>query len=301
MEGIDRITPSVVRCVRFVPMHFKSHDLRPKPLIDQGNEMKSVAMKAAAILALLVTTACSDAPTAPGEIAAGTAGPSNAITLEPVIVIGKCDPYLSLDGCEGEGGDCMAGMGTDDPEVGYTSGCYSGDGRSGGGAPPGGGGAPAPITCDPQYDPQCNKPLTSADSATIRTAIARHQRPAAEFTDPARAQQCSQMLSEFNRLYTAGKVFRGGSDTQAGDPLTDTHVGAFDPVAETIHFEPSALEAANGGDAVAVRSIFNTALHESAHSLGYTHTSPIWSGSYDLYMEAPFDLLSPGANSCIKP
>jgi hypothetical protein len=76
-------------------------------------------------------------------------------------------------------------------------------------------------------------------------------------------------------------------------------VGAYDPVSGTMHFEPSALDAANAGDATAIRNIVNTALHEAAHSLGFGHTDPVWMGSYDLYAEAPFDLLSPGTNSCI--
>lgn len=112
-------------------------------------------------------------------------------------------------------------------------------------------------------------------------------------------RQCAEMMSEFDRLYAAGLVFRGGTDTPEGDPLTPTHVGAFDLVAGTMHFEPLALDAANRGDAAAIRSLFNTALHESAHSLGFNHTEPIMSGGYDLYAEQPFNLLSPGTNSCI--
>jgi hypothetical protein len=107
------------------------------------------------------------------------------------------------------------------------------------------------------------------------------------------------MMTEFDGLFQAGKVFRGNSDTPPNDPLTGVHVGAYDPVAGTIHFEPSALDAANRGDPSAIRNVFNTALHEAAHSLGFTHTDALWMGSYDLYMEAPFSLLSPGVNSCL--
>jgi hypothetical protein len=74
---------------------------------------------------------------------------------------------------------------------------------------------------------------------------------------------------------------------------------AYDPVSKTMHFEPSTLDAANAGDAVAIRNIVNSALHESAHSLGFMHSEPFWNGSYDLYAESPFSLLSPGTNSCI--
>lgn len=66
-----------------------------------------------------------------------------------------------------------------------------------------------------------------------------------------------------------------------------------------MHFEPSALDAANAADPAAIRNIVNTALHEAAHSLGFDHTDPMWMGSYDLYAEAPLNLLSPGTNSCI--
>ena len=62
---------------------------------------------------------------------------------------------------------------------------------------------------------------------------------------------------------------------------------------------PSAHENDRAGDATAIRNIVNTALHEAAHSLGFDHTEPLWMGSYDLYAEAPFNLLSPGTNSCI--
>jgi hypothetical protein len=59
------------------------------------------------------------------------------------------------------------------------------------------------------------------------------------------------------------------------------------------------MDAANAGNADAIRNIVNTALHEAAHALGYHHSDPVWMGSYDLYVEPPFDLLSPGTNSCI--
>ena len=81
--------------------------------------------------------------------------------------------------------------------------------------------------------------------------------------------------------------------------MTPTHVALYHPDSGTMHFEPSALDAANAGDATAIRNILNSALHEAAHALGFVHTDPVWSGSHDLYAEAPFNLLSPGTNSCI--
>jgi hypothetical protein len=141
---------------------------------------------------------------------------------------------------------------------------------------PGGGTPQNPGTgdCNPLLDPNCYQPLTSADSASIATAIQRHRRPASQFTDPAKAQQCSQLMAEFDRLFRTGMVFRGGSDTPPNDPHTEEHVGAWDPIGRKIHFERSALDKANQGNSVAIRELFNTALHEAAHALNFSHTPP---------------------------
>jgi hypothetical protein len=222
----------------------------------------------------------------------------------------KCDPWTSLNWCEGDG-DCMTGtlINPHDPEVmapsAGSTGCYYGGGGSV--PPPPTGPVPCPEyecpppdgTCDPRYMAKCEKPLTPADSAALRTAIQRHLKPASQFTDPPKAQQCAQLMGEFDRLFAAGKVFRGASDTREGHPLSPAHVALYSQSSGTMHFEPSALNAANAGDPLAVRNLLNSALHEAAHSLGYGHTEPVWSGDYDLYTEAPFDLLSPGTNSCI--
>jgi hypothetical protein len=67
------------------------------------------------ILLALVSGACADSTlpepgsAAPGMIAAHGAGPSQSYMLEPVIVVGKCDPYLSLDWCSG-GGSCATSV-----------------------------------------------------------------------------------------------------------------------------------------------------------------------------------------------
>lgn len=260
--------------------------------------------------ATLPATSAPDLPSA--DVLIGEDYQSPACCDEVVVIVPGptepvCDPYTDANWCQDSGGECMQG------EESYsTSGCSS-SGPGGGTeatcpttdpACTGGGGESGTPSdpdedCNPQYDPDCNQPLSSADSATLQIAKQRHLKPASAFTDPAAAQKCAEMMAEFDRLFAAGRVFRGGADTPEGDPLTPTHVGAFDLVAGTMHFEPSALDAANRGDAAAIRSLFNTALHEAAHSLGFDHTEPVMSGDYDLYAEQPFNLLSPGTNSCI--
>jgi hypothetical protein len=68
-----------------------------------------------------------------------------------------------------------------------------------------------------------------------------------------------------------------------------------------MHFEPSALAAAEGGEAAAYwqRDLANSGLHEAAHALRYTHTEPVPSPWGPQYAEEPFKYLSPGENSCI--
>lgn len=184
-----------------------------------------------------------------------------------------------------------------DPAVAALFDCTpGGDGRGGSGSTLQPSGSAA---CNPQTDTLCNQPLTSTDLATLGAAFTAYLKPAPQFTDPEKAAQCAALKAEYDRLFSAGKVYRGRSDTQPGDPLTPVHVGAYDPISGTMHFEPAALDAANTRDPAAMRSLVNTALHESAHALGYTHTDPVWAGTYDLYAEAPFNLLSPGTNSCM--
>jgi hypothetical protein len=262
---------------------------------------------------LVAASGCNDAPTAPdaterSKVVAGDAGISSSILLEPVIVRG-CDPTITeCDDDAGWGSCASGGQGTLDPEMGSTESCPGGGGSGAGGdggsvgGGTGGDGTPSdPYEdgCNPQVDPECNQPLTSADSVALMGAFALHLRPAAQFTDASKAAQCSQMKAEFDRLMAAGDVYRGKFDTPPNDSITPVHVGAYDPVSKTIHFEPSAMDAANRGDPDAIRNVVNTALHEAAHSLGLRHSDPVWMGSYDLYAEAPFNLLSPGSNSCI--
>lgn len=152
------------------------------------------------------------------------------------------------------------------------------------------------MDCNPNTNPDCLVRLSAWDKETLRHGLARHRRTS--FTDPNAAQKCNMLAAQFDQMMTNGMVYRGafGSTGEPSDPL---HVAAYDPVGGTIHFETAAMAAANGGDPVAVRNLINSALHEAAHALNYNHTTPVWMGSYDLYAEQPFNLLSPGDNSCI--
>jgi hypothetical protein len=92
------------------------------------------------------------------------------------------------------------------------------------------------------------------------------------------------MLAQFNASNAAGSVFRGGSNT--------THYGAM--YNDRIHFDPQYLDAAAAGGATALREIANTALHEAAHVLGFSHPAgPTWSGGQDYYSDVPFKPLEP--------
>ncbi len=99
----------------------------------------------------LVLAACADSTLPDARAAAGgEAAHRNVIPLEPVVVVGQCDPYTSLDWCSG-GDTCVTsapaygeyavqgcgapgpgGPGPGGPGGGYTGG--SGGGSSGGGS-----------------------------------------------------------------------------------------------------------------------------------------------------------------------
>lgn len=155
---------------------------------------------------------------------------------------------------------------------------------------------PGTPSCDPQYDPNCYQPLNEADKKLLGETINARLRPISEFTDPAARQTCELLFTEWQSRYTGGKVFRGGTQTVAGDQGVGEHWGAYDKDTGNMHFDPEGLDAAATGDATAVREMMNTALHEAAHALGFEHTDPV--GPF--YQEHPYTLLSPGANSCIK-
>lgn len=266
--------------------------------------MRHVRIWTAMLFALIIAAACADGPTTPNGVRAGNAGASTNLMLDPITVIGTpqeptCDPYTDPNWCQGDdGGDqCMTSTdpGTSDPELVYVSSCTGTTGPGGGGDP--GGSTPSPddgddsTTCDPRTDPDCEQPLTTTDSTTITNALAGYVRPSAEIPDSTARALCEDMLREFNRSFAAGAVLRGGSDTD--------HYGAT--YNDRIHFDPSWLDAAASGDAAALREIANTALHEAAHVLDYQHPNPpTWVNGQDYYSDTPFNLLSPGPNSCIR-
>jgi hypothetical protein len=159
----------------------------------------------------------------------GTGGPQTDYIMDPIYVSPKCDPLTSIDWCDegdDDGGACVTGSEPVDPayDAVYVSGC-AGLGGGGGGGAVGGQETPGEDECNPQYDPECNQPLTSSDSTMLRKAFAKHIRAASQFTDPAKAQQCAALKNEFDRLLAAGIVFRGGFEAGPNDPNgTSQHV-----------------------------------------------------------------------------
>lgn len=124
--------------------------------------MRHVHVMLAMLFTGLLATACSDVPTASTGVEVGHAGPSSAIILEPVVVVGKCDPYLSLDWCGGSdpgGGDCMTS--TEDSDLQYTSGCNTGGG--GGGGPK----SPSPTAPKPCPDYGCPTPTSPYEEGPL--------------------------------------------------------------------------------------------------------------------------------------
>lgn len=249
--------------------------------------------------AVLLTAGCADKVTSPAPAVGGVmldATPSGCVSdgtcpIDGVIVIGQ--PGTGGGSWSGGGGG-GGSDGGDDPGDGQCMTSYADHGATVQGCDGGGGDPydpPPSEECDPRIDPDCEQPLTSADSTTLATALANYVRPASAIADTTARRQCQEMLTQFNASYAAGNVFRGGSNT--------SHYGAT--YLDRIHFDPEWLDAAAAGDATALREIANTALHEAAHVLGYDHPNgATWSGGQDYYSDPPFNLLSPGPNSCIQ-
>jgi|GEM_PF-4214170 len=109
--------------------------------------MKVVRLRSTLSFALVLAAACADAPTAPDAVSVGTAAPSADVTLDPITVIGEpkppptCDPYLSLNWCQGSGGGtCIESFtGPTDPEYVGLMGCTGTGGGGTGGTDVGGG------------------------------------------------------------------------------------------------------------------------------------------------------------------
>lgn len=124
------------------------------------------------ILFALISAACTDSTLpespAPGLIKASGAGPSQAYLLEPIVVVGTCDPYMSLDWC-GEGESCATSL---EADTGYAvQGCgegSSGGGGGGGGSGPGGGTGGTTNTAAPKDAsacPGCGERAPTTDEA----------------------------------------------------------------------------------------------------------------------------------------
>jgi hypothetical protein len=166
----------------------------------------------------------------------------------------------------------------------------------------GGGGTgstPAPGTeCDPAIHPDCEKPLTAQDSATINQAL-RLLRAQSTFTDSLARKACAQMEGWFRDAWSQGHVFRGSFDSDSTNG--GSHYGQYDPTTRHFHLDPYSLSAANNGDPDELREIAISLLHEAGHWGGYEHpTLPTFdSQGRDYYVDFPFKHLNPGANSCI--
>lgn len=159
--------------------------------------------------------------------------------------------------------------------------------------PPGGASGPdSTASCDPLNDPNCEKPLTAADSTVIIRALANHVRPDSTIADTTNRRKCRQMYDRFMQAWRDNVVFRGGSDMTA----PDGHYGAT--LNGRIHFDPWLLNGAAGGNASDIQELANTALHEAAHLLGAQH--PGGPDAYGVYTQDYFNLLPPGSGPCIR-
>jgi hypothetical protein len=275
--------------------------------------MRYVRMLTAMLFALIAAAACADSPTAPLSARAENAGPvrDDIIRLDPITVVGQCDPWTDTNWCEeDDGGQCMSSIYPGSAEFVYVSSCpgTGGPGSGPGGGDPGGGnpggstGSPDDReVCDPLIHSECEKPLTSADSATLTTAMSG-LRPAAEFSDSTAREACEEMKSWFEQALEAGDVFRGAFDSDTTNDAHGPHYGAYVTGSGNIHFDPSYLDAANQGNSDAIREVAITALHEGAHWAGRMHpTSPTFDAQgRDYYTDPPFSYLNPGPNSCVR-
>jgi hypothetical protein len=128
---------------------------------------------------------CADLPTQP--VAPGDGAPayedaaqtSSCCILDPVIVVApgpvECDPYQSLDWCEGDGGECMTSWTGSGDESGYlsTEGCNdTGGGSPGDGSSPPPPGAPSPAEPPPTVQPDtCKTGDPTVDDPAVQQAF----------------------------------------------------------------------------------------------------------------------------------
>jgi hypothetical protein len=224
-------------------------------------------------------------------------------------VTGSRTPVRKLDGYtlpEVTGTACQYGGEypvCDDPPPSGDGGTYDGGMDPGTEPPPTGGGSSpdSTATCDPTIHPDCEQPLTAADTTTIQKALRDMLRPASQFTDSLALKDCQQMEQWFRDALAANQVFRGKFDSDSTNDANGEHYGLYDPNTGHIHFDPSGLDGANAGNSTDLREIAITALHEGSHAGGYNHPGgPTFdSQGRDYYTDTPFNRLNPGANSCI--
>ncbi len=207
-----------------------------------------------ALLVLLLAAACTDGPTSPHPRSAGDADPS--LALAPV-VIRVCQFGGTYPNCYDEPSPPPPSDGTCTSYSTYQ--CGGGDAGVGGG-----GTAPPPATeptCNPYTDKKCYHPLTTNDRDMIASVTKEYWRPLSAIGDAAARQQCQYMQEAFNKLLSAGSVYRGGYDTQNGDGSgTVPHYGAYYSATKTMHYDPSYLDSAIAGDQAARRQIAKTSL-----------------------------------------
>lgn len=290
--------------------------------------MRTGLFRLAAFLLPLFLSACGDLPTSTrGAPDVSGAGPmlSGECYLQDGIYRcppqspdwGDCDEYhydcggddciastipgapgdATVQGCTGGGSGGTIGGGGDG---GGTGGGGGGGGSTGPGCPDFGCPPPDDEHCDPVVDANCEQPLTATDTATINGALRTQPRPQSQFTDTTAARVCGEMAGWFREAQAAGAVFRGSFDSDTTHAI-GPHYGAYDPSTRHIHYDPWALNAANSGDATAIREAAITAFHEAAHRAGYNHpTAPTFDAQgRDFYTDFPFSHLNPGPNSCI--
>lgn len=294
--------------------------------------MRQRFIRSAAMLFPLILAACGDLPTAPTVPEVSHAVPLRSdecqLRWDGTFVCppqepdwGECDPYhydcgdddcvssntstdpdaTTVQGCTGDGGDTGGTIG--DGNDGYGGNGGPG-GDSGGSSDPGcpDYGCPPPDDgeCDPVIHPDCERPLTDADTATIHGSLRTQIRPQSQFSDTTAARVCGQMAGWFRQAMADGAVFRGSFDSDTTNDV-GAHYGAYNPVTRHIHFDPAGLNAANGGNPDAILEIAITALHEGAHRAGFDNPNPptLDSEGRDYYTDFPFNHLNPGPNSCI--
>jgi hypothetical protein len=127
---------------------------------------------------------------------------------------------------------------------------------SGGGSGPGNN---TPPPCIPEQDADCEQPLTVTDELVLDAAMGMRNDSIQDSTIRA---TCDRMFNDFVSLRAQGRVLRGGSNTTLPD---SAHSGAFSPLSENVHFDPSVLDNGATMDLRWLADILSTGMHEAAH------------------------------------